>query len=82
MNRKLLKRSLFSCINLMTISIQVSACLFLGACFIALTDPVVPEGASAGESMQLTRNSFLIMVDTRVGLNRFLEVLKRPLAAR
>ena len=60
------------------------ACLFLGACFIALKDPESADDTSAGtgESIQLTRNSFLNMVDTRVGLNRFLEVLKRPLAAR
>ena len=64
---------------------QISSCFFLGTCFIALVDPPLPDGSvdNANESSaHLNRKSFISMIDARIGLNRFLEVLKRPLSSK
>ena len=60
---------------------QVAACFFLGSCFTALKDVPQTEGAQEDQSNHLTQRSFLSMVDSRIGLTRFVEMLRRPLTA-
>ena len=60
---------------------QVAACLFLGSCFTALKDPNQTEGRPEDQSNHLTQFSFLSMLDSRVGLTRFVDMLRRPLTA-
>ena len=57
-------------------SVQITACLFLGMCFLAL--PVSEEGSS-GQEERLTRRSFVSMIDSKIGLTRFTDILKRPI---
>jgi chromosome segregation ATPase len=68
--------------------VQTAACMFLGCCFEALpvsnvSPPPSTNGVvnSADDSI-LNRKSFLSMIDGRIGLNRFTDILKRPLAKR
>ncbi len=60
------------------LGVQVMACFFLGISFLAL-----PTGAesnsSDNSSFTHSRASFLSMIDNRVGLNRFIDILRRPL---
>jgi hypothetical protein len=60
---------------------QVAACLFLGSCFTALKDPNQTEGRPEDQSNHLPQFSFLSMLDSRVGLTRFVDMLRRPLTA-
>lgn len=67
--------------------VQVAACLFLGCCFESLpaaatTPPPSSNGSFGGEDSILNRKSFLGMIDSRIGLNRFTDILKKPLAAK
>ena len=62
-------------------AIQVAACFFLGSCFTALKDIPQTEGAAEDQSNHLTQRSFLSMIDSRIGLTRFVEMLRRPLTA-
>ena len=66
--------------------IQTSVCFFLGNCFAALQDPISTstssstEGSSTQDStLLLNKKSFLTVIDTRIGLTRFNELLRRPL---
>ena len=64
-------------------SVQVLACLFLGCCstgFPAAVDKSADlvVGMSAENSI-FSRRAFLSMIDARIGLNRFNEILKKPL---
>lgn len=66
-------------------SIQVMSCLFLGACFLALPDVPASDNqdiSSAPQDERLTRRSFLGMIDSRIGLTRFMEILKRPVLSQ
>ena len=63
------------------ITFQVAACLFLGSCFTALKDPNQTEGHPEDQSNHLTQFSFLSMLDSRVGLTRFVDMLRKPLTA-
>ena len=62
-------------------------CLFLGASFAALEDAPLPAhteegpGPSDSSSSRLKRDRFLNMIDTRIGLPRFNDLLRRPLSA-
>ena len=59
--------------------VQVASCLFLGACFTALP-PASAEEASAKEGAgQLTRLTFLKMIEQQVSLARFSDTLRKPL---
>ena len=70
--------------------VQVVACLFLGCCFEALpsTTPSTEHSTSSGGSIGddpsslLNRKSFLSMIDSRIGLSRFTDILKKPLSTR
>ena len=66
--------------------IQTIVCFFLGNCFAALQDPISTstssstEGSSTQDStLLLNKKSFLTVIDTRIGLTRFNELLRRPL---
>jgi chromosome segregation ATPase len=61
--------------------VQVSACFFLACCLLALpAKSSDQEGASEGvSSSALKRKSFLTVIDSKIGLNRFTETLKKPL---
>lgn len=59
--------------------VQIISCFFLGTCFQALKDPT-PGGVN--EDLNLTQKSFLGMIDNRVGLTRFNEIVRRPLSSR
>ena len=71
--------------------VQVAACLFLG-CFGALpvnTNTNTPpfsgssgSGIISTEDTILNRTSFLKMIDSRIGINRFTEILNKPIVAR
>lgn len=60
-------------------TIQTCVCFFLGCCFAALEDPILSEGSGVRDSTLLNRESFLSVIDTRIGLTRFNELLRRPL---
>lgn len=60
-------------------TIQTCVCFFLGCCFAALEDPILSEGSGVRDSTLLNRKSFLSVIDTRIGLTRFNELLRRPL---
>jgi hypothetical protein len=60
---------------------QVCVCFFLGNCFAALEDPQEKEGSSTVDSVRLTRKSFLNVIETRIGLPRFSDLLKRPITS-
>ena len=60
--------------------VQTIACLFLGICWISLDE--IPEDSSGTDDGQLTPKSFLAMIESRVGLSRFADILKRPMAPR
>jgi hypothetical protein len=60
---------------------QVCVCFFLGNCFAALEDPPEKEGSSTLDSVRLTRKSFLNVIETRIGLPRFSDLLKRPITS-
>lgn len=69
--------------------VQVAACLFLGCCFESLpgaasTPPPSSNGTANGASEDsiLNRKAFLGMIDSRIGLNRFTDILKKPVASR
>jgi chromosome segregation ATPase len=64
--------------------VQVLACLFLGCC---CTGFPVAEKSTEGftnhaspDNSIFSRRAFLSMIDSRIGLNRFNETLKKPLA--
>ena len=60
-------------------AMQSAACLFLGTCYDALQES---EGQSNGEDEGLlSQASLLRMIDGRIGLTRFTELLKAPLLA-
>jgi hypothetical protein len=59
-----------------SLTVQIAACFFLGTCFTALKDPVLPDSS---ENIGLTQKSFLTMIESRIGLTRFNELLKLPL---
>ncbi|RYH30491.1 hypothetical protein EON65_04975 [archaeon] len=56
--------------------VQLSVCFFLGCCFTALPKDKKDSEADSGSILQ--RKTFLAMIDSKVGLNRFTEILKRP----
>lgn len=60
-------------------TIQTCVCFFLGCCFAALEDPILSEGSGIRDSTLLNRKSFLSVIDTKIGLTRFNELLRRPL---
>jgi hypothetical protein len=60
--------------------VQVAACFFLGTCFTALKDPLKDSAPpDSNEITGLTQKSFLNMIESRIGLTRFNEILKLPL---
>ena len=67
----------------MLICRQVSVCLFLGASFTALEDSPVfthkEEEPGPADFSRLRRESFLGMIETRIGLPRFNDLLRKPL---
>jgi hypothetical protein len=63
-------------------AVQVCACLFLGCCLQACPeakDAKDKDNAKTKADSIITKNSFLAMIDGKIGLNRFMETLKRPL---
>lgn len=58
--------------------VQISASLFVGACYHALHDELEQEQQSGG----ISKAALLSMIDSRIGLQRFTELLKLPLAQR
>jgi chromosome segregation ATPase len=54
--------------------VQTVACFFLGIAFLSIKDV-----ATATTENSLTQRSFLLMIDGRIGLTRFSDILKRPL---
>jgi chromosome segregation ATPase len=66
---------------------QVLCCLFLGSCFDSLPAPTQQQldGVDAGETLgggtSLSRKSLLMMIDSKIGLSRFNDLLKRPLGS-
>lgn len=66
---------------------QTASCLFLGCCFLALQDESSPGESKAGaksdsEASLINKKLFISMIDSRIGLSRFTELLKRPLLAQ
>ena len=68
-------------------TIQTSVCFFLGNCFAALQDPISTSNSSSSSTegsrtqdstLLLNKKSFLSVIDTRIGLTRFNELLRRP----
>ena len=67
-------------------TIQTVVCFFVGNCFAALQDPISTSTSMEGSCTQdptllLNKKSFLSVIDTRIGLTRFNELLRRPLKA-
>lgn len=69
-------------------AVQVMACLFLGCCCLGFPSEQHDDNkkestatAQGNESSILQRRPFLSMIDSRIGLNRFTETLKKPLIA-
>ena len=62
-------------------AVQVCVCFFLGNCFAALEDQPEKEGSGTVDSVRLTRKSFLNVIETRIGLPRFNDLLKRPITS-
>ena len=60
--------------------VQTIACFFLGICWVSLDD--VPGDSSGADDEQFTSKSFLAMIEGRVGLSRFADILKRPMVPR
>ena len=61
------------------VAVQITACFFLACCFLALDDSTEGKSVSNSESADiLQKRSFLTMIDSRIGLNRFTEFLKKP----
>lgn len=56
------------------IIVQTVACFFLGIAFLSIKDVTTATTESS-----LTQRSFLLMIDGRIGLTRFSDILKRPL---
>lgn len=63
--------------------VQVSACFFLGCCLLALPpdQPEADGNETASSGSVLKRKALLTVIDSRIGLNRFTETLKKPLLA-
>ena len=61
---------------------QVACCLFLGTCFDSFPalSPDDPTGTEHAAKNLLSRSSMLQMIDAKIGLSRFSELLKRPMA--
>lgn len=64
-------------------SIQTIVCFFVGNCFAALQDQTSTSTSMEGTITQdstllLNKKSFLSVIDTRIGLTRFNELLRRP----
>lgn len=59
--------------------VQISACLFLGACYHALNDDTNEREKLSGG---ISKAALLSMIDGRIGLPRFTELLKLPLGQR
>lgn len=60
--------------------VQVASSFFLGCCLQALPEPVEGDSTAAADSDgSISRRSFLAMIDGKIGLSRFSELLKRPL---
>lgn len=65
----------------------MSVCLFLGTAFTALEDPPISIdkekelGLADHSPSRLRRESFLGMIETRIGLPRFNDLLKKPLSS-
>jgi chromosome segregation ATPase len=66
--------------------VQTMACFFLGSCYMSLREdtsgkktPKRPSG-SADPSSRMTQAKLLGMIDSKVGLSRFTEILRKPLA--
>lgn len=60
------------------LGVQVMACFFLGISFLALPTNI-NQSNSTESSFMHSRTSFLSMIDNRIGLNRFMDILRRPL---
>jgi chromosome segregation ATPase len=66
--------------------VQTMACMFLGSCYMSLGAPadkkkhkkMLPEEVDHG---RLTQSKLLGMIDSKVGLSRFTEILRKPLAS-
>eukprot|EP01038_Epipyxis_sp_PR26KG_P004912 gene4912-6875_t len=61
--------------------VQISACFFLGCCFEAFPEVSADSNQTEKEndSVLLNRKSFLQMIDSKIGLSRFSELLKKPI---
>lgn len=69
------------------VAVQVMSCLFLGCCFLSLPEPP-PQQSDRGvispvpqDDTVVNKRTFLSMIDSRIGLNRFTEMMKKPLRA-
>ena len=62
--------------------VQTIASFFLGICFLSLKDSAKDQNQPTELEEQLSQRSFLLMIDNRIGLTRFTEILKRPLTTQ
>jgi chromosome segregation ATPase len=58
--------------------VQSYACLFLGSCFQALPDQ--PAATRTDKAFSISKKALLDIIDSKVGLSRFIDVLKRRLS--
>ncbi len=60
------------------LGVQVMACFFLGISFLAISNNINSSNSNENSFIH-SRTSFLNMIDNRIGLNRFIDILRRPL---
>ena len=60
-------------------AVQIMSCLFLGCVFLTLPSA---DLSSSDQQTILSRKGFLGMIDSRIGLNRFTDLLRRPIKAK
>ena len=66
------------------IVLQVTSCLFLGACLQSVSASEVnvkDDTSNALSTSDISKQSLMAMIDSRIGLTRFTDILRRPLTS-